>query len=223
MIRDVISNDGYVISSLLSLLIILIVKKINRRRFSDLIRLFANSNYLRIYLKEHRFLDIFDFILFLNFIINCTTYTYILYGSFINLIEINTNKFAAISITFTIFLALASMPFAFTYPLMKRYLFDLHKTISILIFQQISTINFIGIMLLPINLLLVFGLNFDIRWIIISIVLIATTILIGMLKTIQTNLNFVLSNFLYFILYICTLEIGPYVIIYAQLKNYNYL
>ena len=29
MIRDVISNDGYVISSLLSLLIILIVKKIN--------------------------------------------------------------------------------------------------------------------------------------------------------------------------------------------------
>lgn len=218
MIRDVISNDGYVISSLLSLLIILIVKKINRRRFSDLIRLFANSNYLRIYLKEHRFLDIFDFILFLNFIINFTTYTYILYGSFINLIEINTNKFSAISIAFTIFLALKLI-----LKLLTGYLFDLHKTISILIFQQVSTLNFIGIMLLPINLLLVFGLNFDIIWMIISIVLIATTILIGMLKTIQTNLNFVLSNFLYFILYICTLEIGPYVIIYDQLKNYNYL
>ena len=218
MIRDVISNDGYVISSLLSLLIILIVKKINRRRFSDLIRLFANSNYLRIYLKEHRFLDIFDFILFLNFIINFTTYTYILYGSFINLIEINTNKFSAISIAFTIFLALKLI-----LKLLTGYLFDLHKTVSILIFQQVSTLNFIGIMLLPINLLLVFGLNFDVIWMIISIVLIATTILIGMLKTIQTNLNFVLSNFLYFILYICTLEIGPYVIIYDQLKNYNYL
>ena len=218
MIRYVISNDGYVISSLLSLLIILIVKKINRRRFSDLIRLFANSNYLRIYLKEHRFLDVFDFILFLNFIINCTTYAYILYGSFINLIEINTNKFATISIAFTIFLVLKLI-----LKLITGYLFDLYKTISILIFQQVSTVNFIGIMLLPINLLLVFGLNFDIRWIIISTVLIATTILIGMLKTIQTNLNFVLSNFLYFILYICTLEIGPYVIIYDQLKNYNYL
>jgi hypothetical protein len=218
MIRDVISNDGYVISSLLSLLIILIVKKINRRRFSDLIRLFANSNYLRIYLKEHRFLDLFDFILFLNFIINCTTHAYILYSSFINLIEINTNKFATISIAFTIFLVLKLI-----LKLLTGYLFDLYKTISILIFQQVSTINFIGIMLLPINLLLVFGLNFDIRWIIISTVLIATTILIGMLKTIQTNLNFVLSNFLYFILYICTLEIGPYIIIYDQLKNYNYL
>jgi hypothetical protein len=218
MIRDVISNDGYVISSLLSLLIILIVKKINRRRFSDLIRLFANSNYLRIYLKEHRFLDLFDFILFLNFIINCTTHAYILYSSFINLIEINTNKFATISIAFTIFLVLKLI-----LKLLTGYLFDLYKTISILIFQQVSTINFIGIMLLPINLLLVFGLNFDIRWIIISTVLIAITILIGMLKTIQTNLNFVLSNFLYFILYICTLEIGPYVIIYDQLKNYNYL
>ena len=218
MIRDVISNDGYVISSLLSLLIILIVKSINRRRFSDLIRLFTNSNYLRIYLKEHRFLDVFDFILFLNFIINCTTYTYILYSSFINLIEINTNKFATISIAFIIFLALKLIV-----KILISYLFDLHKTINILIFQQISTINFIGIMLLPMNLLLVFGLNFDIKWIIISVVLIVTIILIGMLKTIQTNLNFVLSNFLYFILYICTLEIGPYVIIYDQLKNYNYL
>jgi len=218
MIRDVISNDGYVISSLISLLIILIVKKINSRRFSDIIRLFTNSNYLRIYLKEHRFLDLFDFILFLNFIINFTTYTYILYNSLINLIEINTNKFAAISIAFTIFLALK-----FILKLLTGYLFDFHKTISILIFQQISTINFIGIMLLPTNLLLVFGLNFDVIWMIISIVLIATTILFGTLKTIQTNLNFVLSNFLYFILYICTLEIGPYIIIYDQLKNYNYL
>ena len=218
MIRHVISNDGYVISSLVSLLIILIVKSINRRRFSDLIRLFTNSNYLRIYLKEHRFLDIFDFILFFNFIINCTAYAYVLYGSFINLIEISTNKFATISIAIIIFLALKLI-----LKLLIGYLFDLHKTISILIFQQISTINFIGIMLLPINLLLVFGLNFDIKWIILSIILIATTILNGMLKTIQTNLNFVLSNFLYFILYICTLEIGPYVIIYDQLKNYNYL
>jgi hypothetical protein len=134
------------------------------------------------------------------------------------LIEIKTNKFVTISIAFTIFLALKLI-----LKLLTGYLFDLHKTISILIFQQVSTINFIGIMLLPINLLLVFGLNFDIRWIIISIVLIAATILIGVLKTIQTNLNFVLSNFLYFILYICTLEIGPYVIIYDQLKNYNYL
>jgi len=218
MIRHVISNDGYVISSLVSLLIILIVKSINRRRFSDLIRLFTNSNYLRIYLKEHRFLDVFDFILFFNFIINCTAYAYVLYGSFINLIEINTNKFVTISIAIIIFLALKLI-----LKLLIGYLFDLHKTISILIFQQISTINFIGIMLLPINLLLVFGLNFDIKWIILSIILIATTILNGMLKTIQTNLNFVLSNFLYFILYICTLEIGPYVIIYDQLKNYNYL
>lgn len=218
MIRHVISNDGYVISSLVSLLIILIVKSINRRRFSDLIRLFTNSNYLRIYLKEYRFLDVFDFILFFNFIINCTAYAYVLYGSFINLIEINTNKFATISIAIIIFLALKLI-----LKLLIGYLFDLHKTISILIFQQISTINFIGIMLLPINLLLVFGLNFDIKWIILSIILIATTILNGMLKTIQTNLNFVLSNFLYFILYICTLEIGPYVIIYDQLKNYNYL
>lgn len=218
MIRDVISNDGYIVSSIISLLIILIIKIIDRRRLSDLIRLFTNSNYLRIYLREQPLLDVFNFILFINFVINFTTYSYISYCSFINLVEIDANKFVIIFFALTIFL-ISKLVLKF----ITGYLFNIHKTISILIFQQVSTINFIGIMLLPINMLLVFGLNFDIKWIIVSMVLMALIILIGILKTIQTNLNFVLSNFLYFILYICTLEIGPYVIIYDQLKNYNYL
>ena len=103
------------------------------------------------------------------------------------------------------------------------YVFDIYKTISVLIFQQISTLNFIGIMLLPVNLLLAFGLNYQIEWLIISVSFVIIVATAGMLKTVYTNLNLVLSNFLYFILYICTLEIGPYIIIYDQLKDYNLL
>tara|TARA_B100001063_G_scaffold22988_1_gene17509 strand:+ start:300 stop:956 length:657 start_codon:yes stop_codon:yes gene_type:complete len=218
MIRDVISNDGYVISALISLSIIIIAKTVNSRRFSDLIRVFSNSNYYKIYLKEHRFIDSFDLLLFLNFCINCTAHFYIIYCSLINLIEINIRTFSTIFLTILLFLMVKLLIRLFI-----GYVFDIYSTISILIFQQISTINFIGIALIPVNLLLVFGLNYQIEWLIISVSFVIITAVAGMLKTIQTNLNLVLSNFLYFILYICTLEIGPYIIIYDQLKDYNLL
>ena len=218
MIRDVISNNGYVISTLISLSIIIIAKTIHKRRFSDLIRVFSNSNYFRIYLKEHRFFDSFDLLLFLNFCINCTAYAYIIYCSLINLIEINIRIFSTIFLAILLFLLVKLLTRLFV-----GYVFDIYGTISILIFQQISTINFIGITLLPVNLLLVFGLNYKIEWLIISVSFVIITAVAGILKTIQTNLNLVLSNFLYFILYICTLEIGPYIIIYDQLKDYNLL
>jgi len=218
MIRDVISNNGYVISALISLLIIIIAKTIHKRRFSDLIRVFSNSNYFRIYLKEHRFLDSFDLLLFLNFCINCTAFIYIIYCSIINLIEINVRIFSTIFLAILLFLLVKLLTRLFI-----GYVFNIYGTISILIFQQISTTNFIGITLLPVNLLLVFGLNYQIEWLIISVSFVIITAVAGILKTIQTNLNLVLSNFLYFILYICTLEIGPYIIIYDQLKDYNLL
>ena len=76
-------------------------------------------------------------------------------------------------------------------------------------------------MLLPTNLLLVFGLNFDIKWIIISVVLIGLIVLIGMYISIMVNLKLILNNILYFILYICTLEIGPFILIFDQIRDYN--
>jgi len=218
MIRDVISNDGYVISGLISLSIIIIAKTINSRRFSDLTRVFSNSNYFRIYLKEHSFLDSFDFLLFLNFCINITTYSYVIYCCLIDLIEINFKTFSTIFLVILLFILVKVLTGLFV-----GYVFDIYKTISVLIFQQISTLNFIGIMLLPVNLLLAFGLNYQIEWLIISVSFVIIIATAGMLKTVYTNLNLVLSNFLYFILYICTLEIGPYIIIYDQLKDYNIL
>tara|TARA_B100001287_G_scaffold276577_1_gene287965 strand:- start:2212 stop:2868 length:657 start_codon:yes stop_codon:yes gene_type:complete len=218
MIRDVISNNGYVISALISLSIIIIAKKIHGRRFSDLIRVFSNSNYFRIYLKEHRVFDSFDLLLFLNFCINCSAYSFIIYCSLINLIEINVRTFLTIFLAIVLFLLIKLLTRLFI-----GYVFDIYDTISILTFQQISTINFIGITLLPVNLMLAFGLNYQIEWLIISISFMIIIAISGMLKTIQTNLSLVLSNFLYFILYICTLEIGPYIIIYYQLKDYNLL
>jgi hypothetical protein len=94
---------------------------------------------------------------------------------------------------------------------------------SILIFQQISSLNFVGLILLPINSILVFTFKFDSVAINTSIVVVISVVVFGMIKTIQSNLKLILANFLYFILYICTLEIGPYILFYDYLNLPDYL
>jgi hypothetical protein len=107
--------------------------------------------------------------------------------------------------------------------LLIGFVFDLYKPLNVLTFQQISSINFVGILLLPMNALLVFHLNFEKSAVLIGAVLVLFVLILGMVKTIQSNLKLILGNFLYFILYICTLEFGPYVIIYNYLSQSNYL
>ena len=93
MLRAVISNDGYVLCTLLSLSLVLVVKILNSRRMMDFLRFLGNSNYLRIYIKEHSFFDRFDSLLFFNFCLNGTAFGYIIYAAFVDQIEINITTF----------------------------------------------------------------------------------------------------------------------------------
>jgi hypothetical protein len=109
------------------------------------------------------------------------------------------------------------------FELLIGFVFDLYKPLNVLTFQQISSINFAGVLLLPMNALLVFYLNFEKSAVLIVVLLVLFVLILGMVKTIQSNLKLILSNFLYFILYICTLEFGPYIIIYNYLNQSRYL
>jgi hypothetical protein len=109
------------------------------------------------------------------------------------------------------------------FELLIGFVFDLYKPLNVLTFQQISSINFAGVLLLPMNALLVFYLNFEKSAVLIVVLLVLFVLILGMVKTIQSNLKLILSNFLYFILYICTLEFGPYIIIYNYLSQSSYL
>lgn len=218
MLRAVISNDGYVLCTLLSLSLVLVVKILNSKRMMDFLRFLGNSNYLRIYIKEHSFFDRFDSLLFFNFCLNGTAFGYIIYAAFVDQIEINITTFL-ISFGLIAFWVLLKTGIQ----LLIGYVFDFYKYINILKFQQISSLNFVGIMLLPMNAVLVFQLNFDAYAVLLSGIILLTVIGFGMIKTIQSNLKLVLSNFFYFILYICTLEFGPWILTYGLLGSNNSL
>lgn len=105
------------------------------------------------------------------------------------------------------------------FELFLGYVLDLNKIFNILTFQQISSYNFIGMVLLPLNAIIVFGVNFDTTLITLTAILILLMLTAGMIKTIRSNLNILLNNFFYFILYLCTLEIGPFLVFYKVLNR----
>jgi len=218
MIREVISSDIYVVCSITSLLLVLITKTLYKRNFLDFLSFLGNSNYLKIYLNQNKFFSVFNLILFLNLCLNCVAFMYI-YSS-----ELEINLIISIK-TFLILFGLIGFYLIgkICIKLFLGYIFNIDKQMSILIFQQISSLNFVGLILLPINSILVFTFKFDSVAINTSIVVVISVVVFGMIKTIQSNLKLILANFLYFILYICTLEIGPYILFYDYLNVPNYL
>lgn len=209
MLREILSNDGYVYCSLISLFILMIVKSMNNGRLVDFLGFLGNSNYLRIYIREHRFLDPFDTLLFINFCINLGAFFWIIFQRYFDADEINFTSFVVLTgIIFLWFLIKTGIE------ILIGYAFDTYNLFNILSFQQISSLNFIGILLVPLNAITVFGASSTINLIHITLILIPLIVVLGMIKTMRSNLNIIRANIFYFILYICTLEIAPYAVIH---------
>ena len=218
MLREVTSNDGFILCALISLTLLLIVKLMHLRRLIDFLGFLGNSNYLRIYLKDHSFFDRFDVLLLINFCLNSVAFGFIVQRAQTRNIEMSST---AVFICIGLLALVICLKIGFE--LLIGYAFDLYKEMNILTFQQISSLNFIGILLLPINLILVFQFNFEKSAVILCAISMLLVLGFGMAKTVQSNLSLVLSNFLYFILYICTLEIGSIIVLYDLINGSNYL
>jgi hypothetical protein len=207
MLREVQFNDLYTTIIVACLAIIVGAKYLKPQRFIDILRLLGNSNYLRIYFKDHKFLDPFDIILFLNFCLNGMLISLLAYIQ-LEKIDIDIVLFLKLSVVFG-----AVVLVKILIELGIGYLFDIQKIFHSYVFQQVSFFNFLGIILLPLNSLLIFGVPNN-RFLLTFILSISGLILlIGMLKSIKFYQKLLINNLFYFILYLCTLEIGPYILL----------
>jgi hypothetical protein len=208
MLREVQFNDLYTTIIVACLAIIVGAKYLKPQRFIDILRLLGNSNYLRIYFKDHKFLDPFDIILFLNFCLNGMLISLLAYIQLVKKIDIDIVLFLKLSVVFG-----AVVLVKILIELGIGYLFDIQKIFHSYVFQQVSFFNFLGIILLPLNSLLIFGVPNN-RFLLTFILSISGLILlIGMLKSIKFYHKLLINNLFYFILYLCTLEIGPYILL----------
>jgi hypothetical protein len=209
MLREVLFNDLYTIIIVAGLAIIVSAKLLNFNRFTDFIRLFGTTNYLKIYFKDHRFLDPFDILLFLNFCINGTLTGILTYTTFVQNLELNALLFIKLGTLLGSWVLLKIL-----LEIGIGHLFDIPKLFHSYVFQQVSFLNFLGVVLLPLNSLLIFSILNHYILMITTLVISGVILFVGFMKSIKTYQKLLTNNFFYFILYLCTLEIGPYIVLY---------
>ncbi|MCL8008859.1 DUF4271 domain-containing protein [Gelidibacter japonicus] len=216
MMREIIANEWFTIFMVLGLVFITLAKVLYTNRFLDFIGVFGNSRYLKIYTKDQKFIDIFDGLLFFNLVISLSIFGYL---SFLTLQPDQTFE---LDVFLKILLGISTL--GIIKILIERLigsLFEIDKVIESYLFQKTSYKNFSGFILLPLNTLLLYTISPTRTSILVGILVLVIINLIGFATSFKIHQKTVLNNIFYFILYLCALEIGPYLILYKVIVEYK--
>ena len=209
MLRPEISNDLFIILLLISIVFIAVAKLLFEKRFNHFSTVLINSSYLKVFSRDQKFFDLFDGLLFLNLIFSISIFSFISYSSLVSPEDTSDLYIFNLIIGIGIFILIKV--------LIERLigsLFTVDNLIDKYLFQKTSYKNFLGLVLTPINIVLLFSITPN-RTVIIGVIILLIIInCIGLLTSFKSNLNLIKREFFYFILYLCALEIGPYLILY---------
>ncbi|MCK0179633.1 DUF4271 domain-containing protein [Flavobacteriaceae bacterium S0862] len=214
MLREIISNEWYVIFFVLCLSILALAKRSFSTRFNDFLLLVGKSKYLKIYARDQKFIDQFDALLFVNLIISLSLFCFLGYSTFIDSIPFNLGSLLKILLGIGSIILIKI--------LLERLigsLFGIDTLMDSYLFQKTNYKNYTGLLLLPINILLVFTIPLSVNVFYVIFALIFIINLIGFITSIKTHQKTIINNIFYFILYLCALEIAPYVILYKLFSN----
>ncbi|QDO93513.1 DUF4271 domain-containing protein [Formosa sediminum] len=215
MLREVTYNEIFTILIMVGLISITIAKAKFTHRFNDLAAILTTSKYFNIYSRDQKLIDFFDILLLTNFIISTAIFTSICYSTFFSNSQIETHLMLTITVCIGAFLFLKL--------LIERVIaniFNIDEIIEHYIFQKKTYKNYFGMFFIPINAFLIYSVtpSKTILYVVFSIFLI---ILVLRLSTsLKRYQKLIKSNLFYFILYLCTLEIAPYIILYKLITSY---
>jgi hypothetical protein len=214
--RNYITHEWFTIFTIIGLFAVVVAKYLNTLRFNDFMYVIGNSKYLKIYTKDQKFIDQFDSFLFINLSLSLSIFIYFAYSTFITPVNFELVVFLKLLLAVSTIIIIKT--------LLERLiggLFEIESLIDNYLFQKITFKNFSGLVFLIANLFLLYtSIRLDI--ILISALTIVCIInVIGFLSSIKTHQNLINLNFFYFLLYLCALEIGPYILLYKVIREYN--
>ena len=214
--RNYITHEWFTIFTIIGLFAVVVAKYLNTLRFNDFMYVIGNSKYLKIYTKDQKFIDQFDSFLFINLSLSLSIFIYFAYSTFITPVNFELVVFLKLLLAVSTIIIIKT--------LLERLiggLFEIESLIDNYLFQKITFKNFSGLVFLIANLFLLYtSIRLDI--ILISALTIVCIInVIGFLSSIKTYQNLINLNFFYFLLYLCALEIGPYILLYKVIREYN--
>ena len=96
-------------------------------------------------------------------------------------------------------------------------IFDIEKIYFSYQSRRNEFIRLIGILTIPLIILMSYNHNYNSNFIILAIILLVIIYGYGLYVSLNSSKNGIMKYFFYFILYLCALEISPYIIVYKVL------
>lgn len=213
--RPLFSVDWITGILFLSLLCMVFAKEMFYNRFLSFIILPFNSKYIFLYNKKGGLLSGFHLAFSLFQVLNLSLFAYL--GSLAWGLESQWGDY----FSFPVIVAGLS---AFTLlkigvQLVTGYLFEREKLVGSLIFKKMSYLNYSALALFGANLLLTYLLPLSKSIVLGGIFLALLVNIAGWVTILKMHQKYLSSHFFYFILYLCALEIAPFVIISFVLNS----
>ncbi|EPR73276.1 hypothetical protein ADIWIN_1707 [Winogradskyella psychrotolerans RS-3] len=214
--RNYITHEWFTIFTIIGLFTIVVAKYLNTLRFNDFLYVIGNSKYLKIYAKDQKFIDQFDSFLFINLSLSLSIFIYFAYNTFVTPVHFELMSFLKLTFAVSTVIIIKT--------LLERLigsLFEIDSLIDDYLFQKTTFKNFSGLVFLMANLFLLYT-DIPMNIIIISAISIVCLInAIGFLSSFKTHQKSINPNFFYFLLYLCALEISPYILLFKVIREYN--
>ncbi|PHQ61980.1 MAG: DUF4271 domain-containing protein [Maribacter sp.] len=215
ILRTTENIDWITLIILFSLLFIVMAKTLFYNRFMSFIILPFNNRYIFIYSKKEKLLNWFS-IFFGSFqLINFSLFLFYIW----HLFWPSENG----PYPFMFLLVLGSVLIFMTLKIFLQwsngFIFGSGRIISDIIFRKISYLNYSAITMFVANIILTYVLKDSKPVVYLTIFLIILINAIGWASVLKNHQKLIKSNFFYFILYLCALEIAPFVIVGSYLKQ----
>ncbi|MEW7289885.1 DUF4271 domain-containing protein [Aquimarina sp. 2304DJ70-9] len=208
--REITSTNWLTILIVFCLVLLAIAKGINALRFYDFVALFSNNKYIISYQKPNKLSSLFNVVLLLLQITSVSLFIYICFDVFEwRATPIEITLYFKISILYTVIIICKLL-----IEKIVATIFSIDAIIDEYLFYKVSYRNFIGLLLLPINIIFIYSIQpSKIAFIILFAAIVVLNIIV-LISFYRKNENTILNHMFYFILYLCALEIAPYLILY---------
>ena len=213
-LRFIKTQDWAILLFAVSVIIVAVNRTLFSNKFFDFIRLAVSDKYIRTYKNPSNISNGFTIGFLAIHLINVSFFILIILSYF----DVKSKfDFIAYIQIFTLFTAYTACKFLIEKIVSNT--FEIDSFTNSFLLSKINYKNFLGFILLPINLLFYFNphINTVILYSVVSlIVLINLTSYFTIIKLNQSSIG---NKIFYFILYLCTLEIAPYYFIYYLITN----
>ena len=208
-LRIIENKDWVTALFVLSFAVIAITKSAFENRFSDFAKLIYSDKYTTIFKDSNNLKSGFTISLFFVQIISLAFFIQLSLAFFGYAQKTDWILYIQIA-TFLIFFVLSK----FLIEKIIATAFDIEDFIEQFNLQKVTFRTYIGLFLLPINIILFYYDSISINFLIFIIATLLIANLLTYIISIKNYQNTIFSKLFYFILYLCTLEIAPYYFMY---------